>query len=153
MKILLLMLALIAPAAPVLAQDVSLSSQVFVEKTVKDAKGEPKTVREKPAIVTPGDRLVFVLNYQNQGATPATGFTVTNPIPGEVSFAAAEGSDAQLSVDGGKSWGQLPSLKVALPDGTSRAAAPADVTHIRWSLSQPIAAGNGGQLSFRGTVK
>jgi hypothetical protein len=30
---------------------------------------------------------------------------------------------------------------------------PADVTHIRWIFAQPIAAGSGGQLSFRGTVK
>ncbi|HZG08546.1 MAG TPA: hypothetical protein VEZ70_06165 [Allosphingosinicella sp.] len=153
MKILLLMLALIAPAAPVLAQDVSLSSEVFVEKTVKDAKGESKTVREAPAIVTPGDRLVFVLSYANKGAQPATGFTLTNPMPAAIAFASAEGAGSEVSADGGKSWGQLAALKVALPDGTSRAAAPADVTHIRWSFTQPIAAGKGGQLSFRGTVK
>jgi uncharacterized repeat protein (TIGR01451 family) len=152
MKFLLFMLTLIAPAA-VMAADVSLASEVFVEKAVKDAKGETKTVREKPALVTPGDRLVFVLSYKNQGAQPATGFTVTNPVPAAVAFAASEGAGSQVSIDGGKSWGQLAALKVAQPDGTSRAAAPADVTHIRWNFAQPIAAGSGGQLSFRGTVK
>jgi len=152
MKILLFILALIAPAAAMAAEDVSLASQVFVEKTVKDAKGEAKIVRETPAVVTPGDRLVFVLSYNNKGAVPATGFTVTNPVPAAVSFAAAEGS-AQVSVDGGKSWGQLAALKVKAADGTSRAAAPADVTHIRWAFAQPIPAGAGGQLTFRGTVK
>jgi hypothetical protein len=34
-----------------------------------------------------------------------------------------------------------------------RAATPDDVTHIRWSFAQPIAAGRAGQLSFRGVVK
>jgi hypothetical protein len=42
---------------------------------------------------------------------------------------------------------------VVAADGTSRAAVPADVTHIRWSFSQPIAAGSGGELSFRGVVE
>lgn len=153
MKFLLFMLSLIVPAAAVAAQNVSLSSEVFVEKIVKDAKGEAKTVRVKPEIVTPGDRLVFVLSYKNQGAQPATGFTVTNPVPAAVAFAGAEGAGSEVSVDGGKSWGQLPALTVKQPDGTSRAAAPGDVTHIRWSFAQPIAAGSGGNLSFRGTVK
>ena len=152
-KIILFMLALIAPAAATAAQDVSLSSEVSVEKTIKDANGDTKIVRQKPEVVTPGDRLLFVLSYKNQGAQPATGFAVTNPVPAEVAYAAAEGSGAQVSVDGGKSWGQLPALAVSAPDGTRRAAAPADVTHIRWNLAQPIAAGSGGQLSFRGIVK
>jgi uncharacterized repeat protein (TIGR01451 family) len=134
------------------AQEVSLSSEVFVEKTVKDAKGVARTVRAAPAVVTPGDKLVFVLSYKNQSGQPATGFTVTNPVPGAVAFSASE-SGSEVSVDGGKSWGQLPALKVAQPDGTSRAAAPADVTHIRWNFKQPIAAGGAGQLSFRGVVK
>ena len=58
-----------------------------------------------------------------------------------------------MSVDGGKSWGQLASLRIANADGTSRAAQPADVTHIRWAFAQPIGAGNAGELSFRGVVK
>jgi uncharacterized repeat protein (TIGR01451 family) len=153
MKFILFMLALLAPAAAMAAQDVSLSSEVFVEKIVKDAKGEPKTVRETPAVVTPGDRLVFVLSYKNQGAQPATGFTVTNPVPAAVAFTAAETGGSDVSVDGGKSWGQLAALAVKQADGTSRPAAPADVTHIRWNFAQPIAAASGGQLSFRATVK
>jgi uncharacterized repeat protein (TIGR01451 family) len=152
-KIILFMLALIAPAAAMAAEQVSLSSEVFVEKTVQDARGVAKTVREAPKVVTPGDKLVFVLSYRNQGAEPATGFTVTNPIPSSVGFAAVEDAGASVSIDGGKSWGQLAALKVALADGSSRPAVAADVTHIRWSFAQPIVAGSSGQLSFRAVVK
>jgi hypothetical protein len=74
-------------------------------------------------------------------------------MPGAVSFAEAEGDGALVSVDGGRSWGMLAALRIALPDGTSRPAAAADVTHVRWSFAQPIAAGNAGKLSFRGVVK
>jgi uncharacterized repeat protein (TIGR01451 family) len=153
MKILIALFALLAPAAAVAADDVSLTSKVFVERIKAGADGKPVTVREEPGVVTPGDRLVFVLGYRNGGAQPATGFTLTNPIPPSVAFTGSEDSTAVVSVDGGKSWGALASLKVVAADGTSRPAVAADVTHIRWSFARPIAAGTGGELSFRGIVE
>ena len=153
MKILLSFLALIVPAAAMAASDVSLDSDVFVERVKQDASGKPSTVLEPPKVVTPGDKLVFVLAYKNGGAKPATDFVVTNPIPDAVAFAGAEGDGALMSVDGGKSWGALAALKVKQSDGTLRPALPADVTHVRWSFEKAIAAGAGGKLSFRGIVK
>ncbi|HEX8571518.1 MAG TPA: hypothetical protein VF759_02070 [Allosphingosinicella sp.] len=153
MKILIALFALLAPAAAFAADNVSLTSKVFVERLKPGADGKPLVVREAPGVVTPGDKLVFVLGYRNSGAQPATGFTLTNPIPPSVDFVGTDDSSAVLSVDGGKSWGPLASLKVVNPDGSSRPAVAADVTHIRWSMRQPIAAGGGGELSFRGVVE
>ena len=76
MKIWLVLLALLAPAAAAAADPVSLTSKVFVERIKPGADGKPVTVREEPGVVTPGDRLVFVLGYRNSGAQPATGFTL-----------------------------------------------------------------------------
>ena len=153
MKILLALLALFAPVAASAADNVSLTSKVFVERVKTGADGKPVTVREAPGVVVPGDRLAFVLTYRNVSAQPATGFTLTNPIPPSVAFAGTDDASAVVSVDGGKSWGALASLKVANADGTSRPAVAADVTHIRWSFGRPIAAGTGGELSFKGTVE
>lgn len=153
MKLMLAMLALSAPAAAFAADNVALSSEVFVERVKPGPDGKPIVVRETPKVVTPGDKLVFELAYRNQGAQPATGFALTDPIPGAVSFAGAESPGATFSVDGGKSWGPLASLRIAQAGGASRAATPADVTHIRWSFSQAIPAGASGKLSFRGVVK
>ena len=153
MKIWLALLALLAPATAFAADDVSLTSKVLVERVKPGADGKPVTVREEPGVVVPGDRLVFVLSYNNKGAQPATGFTLTNPIPPSVAFTGSDDATADVSVDGGKSWGKLASLKVVAADGTSRPAVAADVTHIRWSLGRPIAAGSGGELSFRGVVE
>jgi len=153
MKIWLALLALLAPVAATAADNVSLTSKVFVERVKPGADGKPLTVREEPGVVTPGDRLVFVLKYRNAGAQAATGFTLTNPIPPSVDFVATDDASASVSVDGGKSWGTLASLKVVAADGTRRPAVAADVTHIRWSFGQPIAAGSGGELSFRGVVE
>lgn len=153
MKILLTLIALFTPAAALAGEQVQLSSDVFVERVKQDAQGKRTTALEAPAMVTPGDRLVFVLSYKNGGAKPAADFVVTNPVPAAVTFAAAEGDGAEVSVDGGKSWGQVEKLEVKQPDGTARAAAPADVTHVRWSFKRAIAAGEAGKISFRGTVK
>ena len=152
MKALLFLLALIAPAVAA-ANDVALSSKVFVERIKIDAAGKRSTVLEPPSMVTPGDRLLFVLSWQNGGARPAADFVVTNPIPSAVSYAGAESDGAVVSVDGGKNWGALATLKVGQPDGTMRAAVPADVTHVRWSFTKPIEAGATGKLSFRGIVR
>jgi hypothetical protein len=151
MKIWLALFALLAPAAASAADSVSLTSKVLVERVKPGPDGKPVTVREEPGIVTPGDRLVVVLSYRNGGAQPATG--LTNPIPAAVAFTGTDDPSASVSVDGGKSWGALASLKVVAADGTSRPAVAADVTHIRWSLRQPIAAGGAGELSFRGVVE
>ena len=153
MKILLALFALLAPVAASAADNVSLTSKVYVERVKTGADGKPVTVREEPGVVTPGDRLVFVLGYRNGGAEPATGFTLTNPIPPSVAFTGSDVASAVVSVDGGKSWGALASLKVVQADGTSRPAVAADVTHVRWSFGRPIAAGSGGELSFRGVVE
>lgn len=153
MKIWIALFALLAPAAASAADNVSLTSKVLVERVKPGPDGKPVTVREEPGVVTPGDRLVVLLSYRNGGTQPATGFTLTNPIPAAVAFAGTDDRSAAVSVDGGKSWGPLASLKVVAADGTSRPAVAADVTHIRWSFGRPIAAGTGGELSFRGTVE
>jgi uncharacterized repeat protein (TIGR01451 family) len=153
MKIWLAIAALAAPAAAFAADTVTLTSDVFVERVKAGPDGKPAIVREAPKIVTPGDKLLFELSYRNQGAQPATGFALTNPIPDAVAFTGTDSAGASYSVDGGKSWGALASLKVSQPGGTSRPATPADVTHVRWSFSQAIPAGGTGKISFRGVVK
>ena len=153
MKYLLPLLVLCTPAAAIAASNVTLASNVFVERVKQDPSGKRSTVLEAPKVVTPGDKLVFELSYRNGGGEPASDFVVTNPIPDAVAFAGTEGESALVSIDGGTSWGLLPALKVRQPDGTFRAALPSDVTHVRWRFSKPINAGETGKLGFRGVVK
>ena len=100
-----------------------------------------------------GDRLVFVLSYRNNGAAPATDFVITNPIPDSVEYAGTQSAGAVHSIDGGRNWGALDALSVRDAQGNSRAATFADVTHVRWRFVQPIPAGSGGEVRFRGVVK
>jgi uncharacterized repeat protein (TIGR01451 family) len=153
MKFILILLAFLLPSAALAQSQVALNSEVFVERTTRDANGAARVALEAPGVVTPGDPLVFVLHYRNNGATPAADFVVTNPIPESVSFVSSESAGAVYSVDGGRTWGALAALQVRNADGTSRPAGPADVTHVRWRLAQAIPAGATGELRFRGTVK
>lgn len=153
MRFLLTLLALLLPGAALAQSQVALTSNVLVERTVTDANGAARTSLEAPGIVTPGDRLMFVLAYRNNATSPATDFVVTNPIPSSVSYAGSESAGSVLSVDGGRTWGELDALSVRNADGISRPATPADVTHVRWRIARPIPASGSGELRFRGIVK
>lgn len=153
MKLLLAILALTTPATAWAANDVALTSEVFVEKAIAEANGRTRLILEAPKVVVPGDKLVFVLGYRNMGRAPATDFVVTNPMPGAVAYQGTADAAALVSIDGGKNWGALTALKVRAGNGTQRPAQAEDVTHVRWSMKQPIPVGATGKLSFRGIVR
>lgn len=153
MRNLIILFGLLMPTAAIAADNVALTSEVFVEKTARDAQGRTVTTLQEPKVVVPGDKLVFMLKYKNQGAAPATNFVLTNPLPEAVAFQGTSDAGAEVSVDGGKSWGQLATLTVKAADGSLRPAQTADVTHVRWAVKSPIPAGAQGKLSFRGVVK
>lgn len=135
------------------ATPLELKSEVFVERRVVRSDGSNAVVLEKPNMVTPGDNLVFVVRYKNIGGSTANNFVVTNPLPAAVAFNGTSDGLEVVSVDGGKSWGILGTLRVAMRDGTMRPAMLTDVTHIKWNLNQPLTAGAEGKLIFRGIVK
>jgi uncharacterized repeat protein (TIGR01451 family) len=153
MRIFLALLMLLTPGIAFAANDVVLSSAVFVEKMVADTNGRAKVILEAPKVVVPGDKLVFVLSYRNAGAQPATDFVVTNPLPGAVSYQGTADDAAQVSVDGGRNWGALAALRIKEADGDVRSARMEDVTHVRWPMRKAIAPGAKGKLSFRGIVR
>jgi uncharacterized repeat protein (TIGR01451 family) len=142
-----------APAADLAAQAVKLTSETFVAKSVTDEKGVKSNKLFPATRVLPGDPLVFQLTYNNQGVKPATRFVINNPIPSGVAYTGVREASATVSVDGGKTFGALATLKVKGADGKLRGAIPADVTQIRWTFAQPIAPKAKGTVMFYGLVK
>jgi uncharacterized repeat protein (TIGR01451 family) len=144
--------AIVAPAAAA-AGPFEVVSKILVEK--KQAAGDGTTrialVPAKHAV--PGDHVVFVLAYRNTGKAPIANIVLDNPVPAGIAYRApAQGSPVpDLSVDG-KNYGALASLSVQAPAGR-RAAGPDDVTHVRWRLTAPLAAGAQGQLAFQAVLK
>ena len=150
--------------------NVKIQSTAQVERLEQNASGNSAVKLYAPGDVkvVPGDKLIFVNAYRNEGSTPVTGFVVNNPLPSAVSFTSVAENWALVSIDGGKTFGKLVDMTVTKPISVSqdadvessapatnvtRAAQPSDVTHIRWQFTTPIAAGGSGKLSFRGIVK
>ncbi len=153
MRLLLALFLMMTPGLAQASESVSLSSAVYVERVKTDAHGKAKAVLEAPKVVVPGDRLVFMLHYVNSGDAPKQNFIVTNPMPKAVAYQGAQDGIAQVSVDGGKTWGPLVLLRMKENDGSVRSARPEDVTHVRWAIRDAVPVGARGTLSFRGIVR
>ncbi len=131
---------------------VSLSGDVMAVETSVDEAGNESTQLVEPSVIVPGDRLVFGTDYANQGAEPVENFVVTNPLPSAVRLAPDADAELTVSVDGGVTWGTLGTLTVANEDGTTRTAAHADVTHVRWTIAS-IAPGESGRLEYPAIIR
>ena len=118
---------------------VSLDSEVYVERT------QPGNVRslEPASSLRRGDRVVTVVTWRTLGK--AGDFTVVNPVPRTITYENTAREDAEVSIDGGRTWGRLGELRFA-----SRMATPQDVTHVRWRL--PAARGSG-RIAYSGIVR
>ena len=136
---------------------VELTVKSFQEITVTDKAGK-KTKKTVPtARVVPGDEIIYVISYRNNGKKPAEKVLITNPVPLPVEFVAgsatAAGTTDEVSVDGGKVWGRLDALTVTGADGKPRPATGADVTTVHWKLNSPVKAGAAGSVSYRVVIE
>jgi len=155
-------LALLVLAAPIAtavaaappARPLDLSTRVLAEVRERAADGTTRIALAAPTRVVPGDRVTVMLDYRNTGTAPIADLVLANPLPAGMAYRgpAATGPAPEVSVDG-RRYAPLAQLTLALPGGGSRAAAAADVTHVRWRLARPLAPGTGGTLAFTATIR
>ncbi len=145
---------MIAAAPLAAAGPLTMTTRMMLEQRSAAADGSVKTRLVPATRAVPGDRITVVLAYRNTGTAPIANLVLANPVPQNVAFrGAAAGTVApDVSVDG-KTFGSLDTLRVTTPDGATRAAAATDVTHVRWRLSSPVSAGQGGELAFQAVLK
>ena len=146
-------LALVAAAAPAAAQ-VSLDNKVLREEVKTDANGVKTTNLVQTRNIAPGSTAVYVMTVRNGGARPASNLVISNPIPRDLVYMGpgADSAAPDVSVDGGRSFGQLASLNVRGVAGP-RAAQFADVTNVRWTIAGPLARGAASSVSYRARVR
>lgn len=141
---------------PVAAQGTgSLTSKIELEKSTPSADGQsPKKTYVAPDVVVPGDRIRVALTFTNNGTAPAAGVNLVNPIPDGLMFDdTADTAGFGVSTDGGKTFGTLASLAIAVDGGAPRAATAADVTHVRWLWPDAIGPGQSRSVAFFGRVR
>lgn len=144
------------PLAAWAEEKVVFKSEVFQEITVVE-NGEEKTQLVPADKVLPGDEVVYILSFANEGDSEANNLVINNPIPEHTWYrqgsAFGAGTKVSVSVNGGKKYGQLVELTVPLANGDERAATFKDVTHVRWAVNYALQPGKTGTVSFRAVVQ
>jgi hypothetical protein len=121
--------AALLAATPLSAQGVAIDSAVYRER------GGDGMMRIEPATrLVRGDRVVTILTWN---APRGGSYTVTSPVPANLTLHSASQRGLEVSTDGGRSWRRL-----ADPDRV-----PHGITHLRWQV------GGEGRLSYRAVVR
>ncbi len=124
-------------------------------ETVKNGKKETHRAPVNKAV--PGDEIIYTTTFRNLAGKPVGDIVITNPVPNDSLYKAdtANGANTVISfsVDGGKQYAAPGQLTVRTQDGKTRAALPADYTHIRWTYKGELGAGKTGEVSFRAVIK
>ncbi|KTT73873.1 DUF11 domain-containing protein [Sphingomonas endophytica] len=143
------LLLTLAAATPALAGPLQVTSRVLAQVPQRAADGTMTVAMRPAARAVPGDRVVFELTFRNTGTQPLAGVVFDNPVPAGVAYRApAPGSAApEVSVDG-RRFATIDALRVG-----DRPARADDVTHVRWRLARPLAAGAQGRLAFLAVLK
>jgi uncharacterized repeat protein (TIGR01451 family) len=145
-------LALAAPDGPIVVKTVAEKEQVV---TLADGTKQTKLVPAQP--IVPGEQVIYTVTFENVGQKPATDVAIVNPVPEHTTYVAGSaggpGTEVSFSVDGGRTWGAPEQLKLRAADGTERAATPADYTHVRWVLRNPLTPGAVAFARYRVVVK
>lgn len=147
-----LMTATGMPTAAQSSVPLELTGYVELETVTTDEAGNPKAERVEPAVVVPGDKLIFGTRFANNGTVPIERFVVSNPVPATVRVMGEIDPSVLVSVDGGTGWGKLAELEIADAGGARRPAQLDDITHVRWVLPR-IAPGETGTVEFPVTVR
>ncbi|MGB7408098.1 MAG: hypothetical protein WA908_06290, partial [Pontixanthobacter sp.] len=117
---------------------------------IVEENGTSTTNLVEPAQVVPGDRLLFVTEYENTTGQDVDDFVVNNPLPEAVML--AENGDFDVSVDGGKLFAPLSNLSVTNNAGERAPASTEDVTHIRWTFDR-LSPGAKGSLQYFAVIR
>lgn len=163
------LLAPLALAAAVFAAGAAAQSPSGGVQLVNTAQKEIEVVEAgqkvrrlvEPGKMVPGDEVVYTISYLNKGARPAERVAIVNPVPQHTRFRAGsvEGRNSEIaySADGGKTFAAPEKLTVVARDAKgvplTRPAVADDITHIRWTLREPLAPGANGYVRFRAVIE
>jgi uncharacterized repeat protein (TIGR01451 family) len=111
-----------------------------------DAKGN-KTLDPVPQgePLRPGEIVHYDIVASNAGSDPALKLAPVGRIPSGMVYEAGSASTApafvvEFSLDGGKTWAKVPTVKVTTSAGVvEKKADPTTFTTVRWIMQKPLA--------------
>ncbi len=155
-KLTLVSIALLQFAA-IPAMAAMTARQVVEKEVVIRAENGAETVKREPADkVTPGETVIYSIRYKNDSGEGASDIVLVMPVPKEVSYVegSVSGDDTSVafSADGGKTYVARGRLTVE-EGGEERPARGDEITHIRWTLSQPVPPKGEGEVSYKAILR
>jgi uncharacterized repeat protein (TIGR01451 family) len=137
-----------APAGSILVKTVAEQEQAAADGSLRLVPA---------AKVLPGREVVYTVTVENIGHDVARDVVVTNPVPEHTRYldgsAFGPGTELTFSVDGGHRFAGPGDLVVRDALGSARAATPADYTHIRFVLKNPLNGGAVAMARYRTVVR
>lgn len=124
---------------------VDIDKAVYLERAERQGNSVVRAL-EPATTLRKGDSVVLLLTWSASG--PSGSFTVASPVPRDLAFKRSGDRGAEVSIDGGRSWGQLGELRIG-----ARRASPEEVTHLRWQVSREEAQRGKGMLSYSAIVR
>ncbi len=155
-------ISILAMSAALLASGISASALTATQKVEKEisfqeADGTVATKLVSAAEVTPGEKIVYTVEYTNDSAEPATDIVLAMPVPADVRFlegsADRSGAIVRYSADGGASFVERSALVLPAVGGGTRAANSGDITHIQWRIAGPVLVGTSDEIKFKARLK
>ncbi|MFZ1743872.1 MAG: hypothetical protein WAT93_13530 [Pontixanthobacter sp.] len=128
-------------------QSLQSVSAVYVERMSTDTSAR---LIEPAQNLRRGDKVILVVEWQSTGR-PGD-LTVSSTIPKQLAFQRASQDAYAVSVDGGRTWGRIGALKIAIANG-SRMASVEDVTHLQWRVPSTVKSGRKGRITYSAIVR
>ena len=149
--------AFIGLALSAQAQAMSATQSVLKEIRSVDPTGQVQLRYVTADLVTPGEVVVYRVDYQNDGTDPVTDFELTMPVPPQIRFSdvidAAPSQTIVYSADGAESFHSLSDIVTRTDAGEIVPAQPEEITHIRWTMNGSMPTGAAGHVAFRGVLE
>ena len=133
-------------------------AEQVVEKEIvtRGADGVDRLSRIPADTVAPGEEVIYTLKFRNESDTAAEAVVLVMPVPPEVSFVegsvTGDNATVTFSADGGQTYLARGRLTIE-EQGTVRPAKNDDITHIKWTLPDPLAAGRQGEIAYHAILK
>lgn len=145
--IILTMCASAVFGATAVKAQIELSRAAYVERLSDN--GKIRSI-EPATSLSRGDTVVLVVDWRSDGARKS--FVVSSPIPKHLKFKSSSHDGQIVSIDNGRSWGRIGTLRVNDRFGSRRASVE-DVTHLRWTIPSHQSANGSGKITYSAIVR
>lgn len=137
-------------AASCLAAQTGVSRAVYVERVATAPDGERVRTIAPADELRRGDKVVLMVEWR--AADSDAPVIVSSAVPRPLAFQRSSSDAMEVSVDGGRSWGRLGTIRIGAGDDR-RLASPEDVTHLRWRFAEDGAAARAGRVTYSAIVR